>query len=100
MRLLTYWLNKRATIFCQRGTFRGYSAKLDASQSPYRAKGTLTSTAASLPRVVVLTGPTAVGKTQLSLALAQQLNGEIISADSVQVYKGLDIGSDKVRHLL
>lgn len=50
-----------------------------------------------IPRVLVLTGPTAVGKTQLSLALAEQLNGEVVSADSVQVYKGLDIGSDKAR---
>ena len=49
----------------------------------------------ALPRVLVLTGPTAVGKTQLSVSLAQQLDGEIISADSMQVYKGLDIGSDK-----
>ena len=48
------------------------------------------------PRVLVLTGPTAVGKTQLSLALAERLDGEVVSADSVQVYKGLDIGSDKV----
>ena len=52
--------------------------------------------ASNLPKVVVLAGPTAVGKTQLSLALAKRLNGEIISADSVQVYKGLDIGSAKV----
>lgn len=52
--------------------------------------------AIDLPKVVVLAGPTAVGKTQLSLALAKRLNGEIISADSVQVYKGLDIGSAKV----
>lgn len=48
-----------------------------------------------VPRVLVLTGPTAVGKTQLSLALAEQLNGEVVSADSVQVYQGLDVGSDK-----
>jgi len=47
-------------------------------------------------KVVVVTGPTAVGKTNVSLALAERLNGEIISADSVQVYKGLDVGSDKV----
>jgi hypothetical protein len=47
-------------------------------------------------RVVVLTGPTGVGKTKISLALAEHLNAEIISADSVQVYTGLDIGSDKV----
>ena len=52
--------------------------------------------AQSKPKVMVVTGPTAVGKTAISLALAERLNGEIISADSVQVYKGLDIGSDKV----
>lgn len=48
------------------------------------------------PKILVLTGPTAVGKTKVSVALAQALNGEIISADSVQVYRGLDIGSDKI----
>lgn len=53
-------------------------------------------TAVPKPKVVVITGPTAVGKTQVSLALAEALNGEIISADSVQVYRGLDVGSDKV----
>ena len=46
--------------------------------------------------LVVLTGPTAVGKTALSIKLAQTLNGEIISADSMQVYRGMDIGSAKV----
>ena len=51
------------------------------------------------PRVLVLTGPTAVGKTHLSLALAEQLDGEVVSADSVQVYRGLDIGSDKASSL-
>ena len=51
-------------------------------------------------KVVVVTGPTAVGKTAVSLALAELLDGEVISADSVQVYKGLDIGSDKVDLLL
>jgi tRNA dimethylallyltransferase len=43
--------------------------------------------------VLIIAGPTAVGKTDLSLKLAKELNGEIISADSVQIYKGLDIGS-------
>ena len=52
--------------------------------------------AGSVPKVVVLAGPTAVGKTQLSLALAIRLNGEVISADSLQVYKGLDVRSAKV----
>ncbi|MEE8885587.1 MAG: tRNA (adenosine(37)-N6)-dimethylallyltransferase MiaA [Eubacteriales bacterium] len=46
--------------------------------------------------VIVLTGPTAVGKTKLSLSLAGAVRGSIISADSVQVYRGLDIGSDKL----
>lgn len=48
------------------------------------------------PQVIILTGPTAVGKTAASLELAHAVDGEIISADSVQVYRGLDIGSAKV----
>ena len=47
-------------------------------------------------KLIVLTGPTAAGKTDLSIRLAKRLDGEIISADSAQVYKGLDIGSAKV----
>ena len=47
--------------------------------------------------LIALTGPTAVGKTALSLALAKELNGEIISADSMQVYRGMDIGTAKIR---
>ena len=47
--------------------------------------------------LVVLTSPTAVGKTKLSISLAKALNGEIISADSMQVYKYMDIGSAKIR---
>lgn len=46
-------------------------------------------------KVIVIVGPTAVGKTELSLKLAEDLNGEIISGDSMQVYKGLDIGTAK-----
>lgn len=46
--------------------------------------------------LVILTGPTAVGKTKLSVSLAKQIGGEIISADSMQVYRGMDIGSAKV----
>ncbi|MBR5127085.1 MAG: tRNA (adenosine(37)-N6)-dimethylallyltransferase MiaA [Roseburia sp.] len=45
---------------------------------------------------IVLTGPTAVGKTALSIALAKAVNGSIISADSMQVYKHMDIGSAKI----
>lgn len=46
--------------------------------------------------LIVLTGPTAVGKTSLSIALAKAVNGEIISADSMQVYKYMDIGTAKI----
>lgn len=46
--------------------------------------------------LIVLTGPTAVGKTALSISLAKQVGGEIISADSMQVYKRMDIGSAKI----
>ncbi len=46
--------------------------------------------------LVILTGPTAVGKTALSIALAKAIGGEIISADSMQVYRHMDIGSAKV----
>ncbi|MCY6483906.1 tRNA (adenosine(37)-N6)-dimethylallyltransferase MiaA [Clostridium aestuarii] len=45
----------------------------------------------------ILAGPTAVGKTEISIKLAQKLNGEIISADSMQIYKHMDIGSAKIR---
>ena len=47
--------------------------------------------------LVILTGPTAAGKTKLSIALAKAIDGEIISADSMQVYRGMDIGSAKIR---
>lgn len=47
--------------------------------------------------LIVLTGPTAAGKTKLSIALAKAVNGEIISADSMQVYRYMDIGSAKIR---
>ena len=47
--------------------------------------------------LLILTGPTSVGKTSLSIALAKQVNGEIISADSMQVYRRMDIGSAKIK---
>ena len=47
-------------------------------------------------KLVILTGPTAVGKTKLSIELAKRIGGEIISADSAQVYKHMDIGSAKI----
>lgn len=47
--------------------------------------------------LIILTGPTAAGKTKLSIALAKVINGEIISADSMQVYRHMDIGSAKIK---
>lgn len=48
------------------------------------------------PKVLVILGPTAVGKSDLAVAIARQYNGEVISADSRQVYTGLDIGTGKI----
>ena len=48
------------------------------------------------PRILVILGPTATGKSDLAVRLAKEFNGEIISADSRQVYKGLDIGTGKI----
>jgi len=47
-------------------------------------------------RVLVITGPTATGKSALGVALAKRLDGEVLSADSMQVYRGMDIGTAKV----
>ena len=47
--------------------------------------------------IIVIVGPTGVGKTKLSVELAKKLNGEIINADSMQVYKSLDIGTAKIK---
>ena len=47
--------------------------------------------------VIVITGPTATGKSDLGIFLAHKLNGEIINADSTQIYKGLDIATNKIK---
>jgi tRNA dimethylallyltransferase len=48
------------------------------------------------PKVIIISGPTAVGKTKLSIAVAEAVGGEVVSADSMQVYRGMDIGTAKV----
>lgn len=48
-----------------------------------------------MDRIICIAGPTASGKTALSIALAEELNGEVISCDSMQIYKGMDIGTAK-----
>ena len=50
------------------------------------------------PKVIVICGPTASGKTALSIELAKKINGEIISSDSMQIYKNMDIGTAKPSH--
>ena len=49
-----------------------------------------------LNKAIVIAGPTGVGKTKISIDLASELNAEIISSDSAQVYKGLNIGTAKI----
>lgn len=49
-----------------------------------------------MDRIIVVTGPTASGKTALSVALAKALDGEVISCDSMQIYRGMDVGTAKV----
>lgn len=49
-----------------------------------------------MQKIIIIAGPTGVGKTALSIEIAKNFNGEIISADSIQIYEGLDIGSAKV----
>jgi tRNA dimethylallyltransferase len=52
----------------------------------------------TVPRVIAVVGPTACGKTALSLALAHELDGEVVNADSMQLYRGMDIGTAKLTH--
>ena len=47
-------------------------------------------------KVLVISGPTAVGKTEISVEVAKRINGEVVNADSMQVYKGMDIGTAKI----
>ena len=48
-----------------------------------------------MDKILAISGPTATGKTQLAFKLAEKFSGELISADSRQVYKGMDIGTGK-----
>jgi tRNA dimethylallyltransferase len=50
----------------------------------------------AVPRVITVVGPTAAGKSALSLALAHELGGEVVNADSMQLYRGMDIGTAKL----
>ena len=50
------------------------------------------------PKILAIVGPTAVGKTELSIRLASKIDGEIVSVDSRQIYKHMDIGTSKPTH--
>lgn len=63
--------------------------------APVSSSPSANSSAATAPLTVILLGPTGSGKTTLSLDLAVRLNGEIVSCDSVAVYRGMDVGSAK-----
>lgn len=73
---------------------RAFNTKIEKIQ---QQKGAIPVKEGKKEPLVILTGPTAVGKTKLSIALAKAIGGEIISADSMQVYRRMDIGSAKVR---
>jgi len=51
-----------------------------------------------MKKLLVILGPTATGKTDLAINLAKKFNGELVSCDSRQVYKGLDIGTGKIHN--
>jgi tRNA dimethylallyltransferase len=71
----------------------GLVASVSPSRSPGRTAGG--GSAAEEPLVIILLGPTGSGKTALSLALGEQFAGEIVSCDSVAVYRGMDVGTAK-----
>ena len=48
------------------------------------------------PKILIIAGPTGVGKSQIGINIAKKINGEIISADSIQIYKDLSVGSNKL----
>lgn len=72
------------------------SIPLDMRQTANMQTGQEPGKYADKPPLVILTGPTAVGKSELSIGLARKVGGEIISADSMQVYRRMDIGSAKI----
>lgn len=72
------------------------SARTDTITPMDREKPARRAGGSNLPKIVVLLGQTASGKTALSIALAKRFGGEVISADSRQVYRGLDLGTGKV----
>ncbi|MGY3679253.1 tRNA dimethylallyltransferase [Streptomyces sp. TE33382] len=65
-------------------------------KQPYICETVAVTSPASAPRVITVVGPTAAGKSDLGVFLAQQLDGEVVNADSMQLYRGMDIGTAKL----
>ena len=70
----------------------------EAVTPPVTVTGTASAGLKPLHKVIAVLGPTASGKSSLALALAERLNGEIVSCDATAVYRGFVIGTDKVPH--
>ena len=68
----------------------------DSKSCLVRGGGSSPLSGTMIPKILVILGPTASGKSDIAVTLAQKFNGEVISADSRQVYKGLDIGTGKI----
>ncbi len=77
------------------GVVAAVSPARTANLSEESISGTSKLNLESTPLVVILLGPTGSGKTALSLALAEHFNGEIVSCDSVAVYRGMELGTAK-----
>ena len=77
------------------------TARLSYDEAPYGvgylvATWSLPAGLTAVPQVIAVVGPTAAGKSDLGVALAQRLGGEVINADSMQLYRGMDIGTAKL----
>ncbi len=70
--------------------------RVNMGSAPYRNYIILRGKNMNKPTVIVIGGPTASGKSKLAVELAKKINGEIISADSMQIYKDMDIGTAKI----
>src|SRR5512134_2655542 len=75
---------------------QGFSGSIGTGGSAAERVNPGTREPVSLNRVVAVLGPTAAGKSALGLALAERFGGEIVNCDSTAVYRGFDIGTDKV----
>ena len=95
-RLAVRLCSRHAPFLARRACAPRQPACHGVSRRTLAVRADSSSDASNRPKVLVIAGPTAVGKTSLSLRMASALNGEIVSADSVQVFEGLDVGASKL----